>query len=93
MGPSSFYRRSPHPFDRTAMTRSPLRRWHALATVGIVALSIVSSLLGLLRPGRYPPELLPQFYVQDLLLLAVGVPVLAVALRSAAAGSLRGRIV
>lgn len=75
------------------MARSTLRRWHVYSTIGIVVLTTVSSLLGLFRTGHYPPELLPAFYVQDALLVLVGVPALALGLRYAMAGSLRGRIV
>ncbi|SFC08896.1 hypothetical protein SAMN05444422_104203 [Halobiforma haloterrestris] len=75
------------------MTPASLQRWQVAATIGIAILSAVSSLLGLFRPGHYPSALLPAFYVQDLLLLVLAVPVLTVALRYAMAGSLRARIV
>jgi len=74
---------------------SQLRRWHVLATVAIVVLAVVSSLLGLFRPGHYQaaPGLVDSYRMQDLTILAVGVPVLAVGLRYAARGSQRGRVV
>jgi len=73
--------------------RTSIPRWQTASTVIIVILSTVSALLGLFRPGQYPPALLPGFYVQDILILLVGVPALAVGLRYASVGSLRGRIV
>lgn len=74
---------------------SQLRRWHVLSTVAILALAAVSSLLGLLRPGHYrdAPALVAQYQLQDLTVLLVGLPVLAVGLRYAMRGSPRGRIV
>ncbi|MFP9190517.1 hypothetical protein [Natronosalvus vescus] len=75
------------------MTSHAIRRWHVFATIGIAVLSVVSSLLGLFRPGHYDPALLPQFYAQDALVLVVGVPALALGLYTALAGSLRGYIV
>lgn len=74
------------------MTTS-IRRWQIYSTVTIAVLSAVSALLGLFRRGHYPPELLPQFYVQDALLLVTGVPVLVVGLWFALRGSLRARVV
>jgi hypothetical protein len=68
-------------------------RWQQVSTVAIVVLSVVSTLLGLVRPGQYPSELLPQFYVQDLVVLGVGVPALALGLRYTGRDSLRGRLV
>jgi hypothetical protein len=70
-----------------------LPRWQLVSTVTIAVLSVVSTLLGLVRPGHYPPELLPQFYVQDLVVLVVGVPALLLGLWYATRGSLRGRVV
>jgi hypothetical protein len=76
------------------MTQS-LSRWHVLATVAILALSTISALLGLFRPGHYSdPAALAQLYqTQDLTILVVGVPVLTIGLWFAARGSLRGRLV
>jgi hypothetical protein len=70
-----------------------LPRWHLVSTATIVVLSIGSTLLGLFRPGHYPPELLPQFYVQDLVVLVVGVPALILGRWYTTRGSLRGRVV
>jgi hypothetical protein len=72
---------------------SSLPRWQLVSTVAVVVLSVVSTLLGLFRPGHYPPELLPQFYVQDIVVLVVGVPVSILGLWYATRGSLRGRVV
>lgn len=71
------------------------RRWHVATTVAILALSVVTALSGLLRPGHYadPAGLVELYRVQDLTILAVGVPVLAVGLLAAMRGSLRGRVV
>ncbi|MFC7225925.1 hypothetical protein N0B31_00805 [Salinirubellus salinus] len=76
------------------MTRE-LRRWHRWSTVAILAFSVGSSLVGLLRPGHYraPPDIALSYQIQDLTVLLVGVPVLAVGLWSAARGSPRGRLV
>ncbi|MXV61278.1 hypothetical protein GS429_04205 [Natronorubrum sp. JWXQ-INN-674] len=72
-----------------------LSRWQIGTTVAILVLSIVSTLLGLFRPGHYGdhPEFLTALYVQDLTILLVGVPVLAIGLWFAARGSLRGYLV
>jgi uncharacterized membrane protein YGL010W len=72
-----------------------LRRWHVLATVAVVVLGAVSALLGLFRPGHYrdAPALVELYRVQDLTILAVGLPVLAAGLWYARRGSLRGRVV
>lgn len=76
------------------MTTS-LSRWQTGTTVAILALSIISISLGLFRPGHYRdhPEFLTALYVQDLTILLVGVPVLAIGLWFAASGSLRGYVV
>lgn len=72
-----------------------LRRWRVLATIAIHALAVVSTLLGLFRPGHYrdAPALVELYKVQDLTILTVGIPVLSVGLWYAMRGSLRGRIV
>jgi hypothetical protein len=69
--------------------------WHVAATATVLALAAVSSLTGLLREGHYRagPGLAESYRVQDLTVLAVGIPVLAVGLWYARQGSLRGRIV
>lgn len=72
---------------------TPIPRWQRRSTALVAVLAIVSSLLGLFRPDHYPPTLLPAFYVQDAVILLVGVPALALGLRSAVAGSPRGRLV
>ena len=71
---------------------TPIPPWQRRTTALVVVLAIGSTLLGLFRTGHYPPSLLPAFYVQDLVILLVGVPALASGLRSARAGSLRGRL-
>jgi hypothetical protein len=68
-------------------------RWQVVSTVLVAVLAVTSSALGLLRANHYPSQLLPQLYVQDLLVLVVGVPTLLVSLRYAVRGSLRGRFV
>ncbi|MBX0297233.1 hypothetical protein [Haloarcula nitratireducens] len=72
-----------------------LRRWHVLATIAILALAAVSTLLGLFRPGHYrdAPALVELSKVQDLSILTVGIPVLAIGLWYAIRGPLRGCIV
>lgn len=72
-----------------------LRRWHVWSTVLILGLSIVLCLWGLLRPGYYndPAGLVRTYRMQDLTILVVGVPVLALGLRSAAGGAVRGHLV
>ncbi|KAB1193436.1 hypothetical protein GJR96_08255 [Haloferax sp. MBLA0076] len=76
------------------MTTS-IRRWQVVTTSVLVVLSVVSALLGLFRPGHYndAPALLPTYFAQDLMMLAVGVPVVALGLWFTVRGSLRGRIV
>ena len=68
-------------------------RWQTASTVVILVLSVVSALLGLFRPGQYPAELLPGFYLQDALILLVGVPALGIGLWYASRDSLAGRFV
>lgn len=72
-----------------------LRRWHVLATVAILVLAAVSSLAGLFRPGHYRavPGIVESYRMQDLTILVVGIPVLAVGLWYAMRSSPRGRIV
>ena len=74
---------------------SALRRWQVISTLGILALSVASSLLGLFQPGHYadPSLVIDRLRAQDAVVLAVAVPVLAAGLWLAARGSLRGRIV
>lgn len=76
------------------MSRS-IRRWHVLTTLGILFLSAVSSLLGLLRAGHYnePVELLPRIYAQDAVVLSVAIPILALGVWYARRGSIRGTVV
>lgn len=76
-------------------SRSTLPRAYVGATVAILVLSVASSLLGLFQPGFYtdPPAFLPRIRIEDLVILAVGVPVLAVGLRYASRDSARGRVV
>lgn len=72
-----------------------LRQWHVFATITVLALAAASTLLGLFRQSHYrdAPALVELYRVQDLTILAVGIPVLAVGLWYAVRGSLRGRIV
>ncbi|MCU4752540.1 hypothetical protein OB919_11155 [Halobacteria archaeon AArc-curdl1] len=72
-----------------------LSRWQIGTTIAILVLSIVSTLLGLFRPGHYRdhPDFLTALYVQDLTILLIGVPVLALGLLLAARGSLRGYVI
>jgi hypothetical protein len=74
---------------------SELRRWHVLTTVSVLGLAVLSTLLGLLRPGHYrdAPGLVESYQMQDLTILLVGVPVLAGGLWYATRGSVRGRVV
>lgn len=74
---------------------SHVRRWHLATTLAVLVLSVTSSLLGLLQPGFYtdPAELLARTRAEDLVILAIAVPVLAVGLWYARRGSTRGRIV
>ena len=74
-------------------TSRSIPRWQRVSTIAIAVLTAVSSALGLLRPNHYPPELLPQFYVQDAIVLVLAVPVLVAGLWFALRGSLRGRVV
>jgi len=76
------------------MSATP-RRWQVRSTVAVLALSVVSTLLGLLRPGHYgvDPVQVRYYQVQDATVLLVGVPVLAAGLWYATRGSLRGRVV
>jgi hypothetical protein len=64
---------------------SQFRRWHVYSTLAVLVLSAVSSLLGLFRPGHYrdPPGLVDSYQMQDLAILVVGIPVLAIGLRYA----------
>lgn len=77
------------------MSRSSISGSYVLSTVAILLLSVVSSLLGLLREEQYndPAALLPRLYAQDAVILLVAVPTLAIGLRYAMRGSLRGRVV
>ena len=71
------------------------RRWQVRSTVLVLVLSVVSALLGLLRPGHYgtDPAVVQLYRVQDATILLVGVPVLALGLWYATRGSLRSRVV
>ncbi|EMA57644.1 hypothetical protein [Halorubrum kocurii] len=72
-----------------------LTRPYVAASALTLLLAVVAAGVGLFVPGFYRDAavLLPQLYGQDLLTLAVAVPALAVALRSARRGSLRGYVV
>jgi len=75
-------------------TASQIRRWQIVATVAITVFAVASSLVGLLSPGHYraPPGLVEAYRIQDITILAVGVPVLAAGLWFAIRGSQRGRL-
>lgn len=68
-------------------------RWQQLTTTIIVMAAAILALLGLFGSDTYPPALLPEFYVQDALVLLVGAPVLGIGLWFASRGSLRARII
>lgn len=74
---------------------TPPNRWEIGATIAILALSVLSSFLGLFVDGHYadPAEGLLRVYAQDAVVLVVGVPVLAIGLWLALRGSNRGRLV
>lgn len=69
-------------------------RWQVGATLAILAGTVASSLLGLFREGHYDahPVIVLRLQAQDAVLLVVAVPVLALSLRAAQRGSLRGRV-
>ncbi|WP_126664442.1 hypothetical protein [Haloterrigena salifodinae] len=68
---------------------------YVLATVAIVLLTAIATIVGLFVPGFYrdAPVLLPQVYGQDLLTLVVALPALVLSLYFATRGSLRGYVV
>jgi hypothetical protein len=70
------------------------KRWQAGTTLAVLGLAVASSLFGLFHPGHYagPQALLGRTRAEDVVVLAVGVPVLAVGLWAAYRGSLRGRV-
>lgn len=72
-----------------------LRRWHVFSTATVILLAVVSTLSGLLWEGHYQdaPGQVHLYQIQDVTILAVGVPVLAVGLVFARRNSLRGRLV
>jgi hypothetical protein len=72
-----------------------LRSWQVGSTLGVVVLSVVSSLLGLSRSGHYAGAsgIVARTRAEDAVILLVAVPVLAIGLRYAVRGSLRGRMV
>ena len=76
------------------MTAHPTRA-ETLSTVSVIVLTVISSTLGLFRDGHYADATahLTRIYAQDGVLLAIGVPVLAIGLWFARRGSSRGRIV
>lgn len=75
------------------MPDSP-NRWQISATITIILLSTVASILGIFRPGHYRDAegFLTALYAQDLTILMIGVPVLAIGLWYARRGSLRGHL-
>ena len=70
----------------------PPTTWQTWTTVAILVLSTISSLLGIFRPDHYrdPDGFLAPLFAQDLTILLIGVPVLAIGLWAARRGSLRG---
>jgi hypothetical protein len=72
-----------------------LPRWQLLASLAVLGLSVLATALGLLRPEHYrdAEALATNYRVQDLTVLLVGVPALAIGLYATLRGSLRGRIV
>lgn len=72
-----------------------IQRWQILSTVVILGLSILTTISGIFREEHYRDsiEQTPLYQVQDVTILAVGVPVLVGGLLFAMRGSLRGRIV
>ena len=74
---------------------APPRRWQVRSTLAVLLLSVTSSLLGLLSPGLYAgaSDALARTRAEDLVIIVVAVPVLAVGLYYANRGSLRGRVV
>ena len=64
-------------------------------TVGILSLTVVATVLGLVRDGHYVETgfALLRLQAQDAVLLSLGVPVLAVGLWLTLRGSLRGRLI
>lgn len=76
------------------MTQS-FRGEYTVTTALILLISIVSSVLGITRRGHYndSAELLARLYAQDVVILVVAVPALAIGLWYASQGSLRGHFV
>lgn len=72
-----------------------IRRWQVISTVAIVVLAVTATLLGLFREGFYkdPYSLLVQASGQDMVTLAVIVPLLVVSMWFGLQGSLRGYFV
>jgi hypothetical protein len=77
------------------MSRSTLPRSYVLASVAMLLLTVVATVVGLFVPGFYrdAPVLLPQVYGQDLLTLAVAVPALSISLYFSTNGSSRAYVV
>lgn len=73
----------------------PPRRWQVRASLAVLLLSATSSLFGLLSPDHYADAatLLARTRAEDLVVLVIAVPTLAIGLRYARRGSLGGRIV
>lgn len=74
---------------------SELRRWCLFSTVAVLLLAAISSLSGLFRPGHYRavPGLVESYQLQDLTILLVGIPVLAIGLWYAMRNTPRGRVI
>lgn len=69
-----------------------LRRWQILTTVMVIGLAVVGTLLGLFSDGFYkdPYALRLQAYGQDMVTLAVVIPLLFIGMWFATRGSLKG---
>lgn len=74
---------------------SQFRLWHRNATIAIIALAALSSLVGLFRPNHYraASDIVISYQVQDLTILLIGIPVLAAGLWLGMRNSPHGRIV
>lgn len=72
-----------------------ISRWQRIGTLAILALAILASGLGLLSQGLYNeiPVYRTALFLQDVVILGIGVPALAVGLWLAVRGSPRGQII
>jgi hypothetical protein len=75
------------------MTSTTVPRWQRGSTLVLAALTTAVVLFGFTRPEQYPAVVRTPLFVQDAVVLLVGVPALLVGLWTAHRGSLAGRIV